>query len=490
VSIVVDGESLTLAAVTAVARDGEAVMLGPGVAERMTASRDVVARALARDDAIYGATTGLGAHKRYRVAAAERRDWTRELLDGHRVGHGVDAPGDVVRACMLRLLNGFAKGTTGVRPLLAQRLVDALNGDARPRVRVLGSAGMADLAPLGDLAAALFGDLELEPKEALALVNNNSFATGFAALAVSDAARLADTMTITAALDLEAFAANLTILHPSVGDVRPYAGLREELMRLRTALAGSYLWRPEAARNLQDPLSYRGVAQVQGAARDALDFVRAQLAIELNSHHDNPLVLVGEGRVVPVGCYDVLPLAQALDLARIALAPALTAASERAHKLLQRPLSGLPGGLSSEEGLRFGGLGSISWAAHALTAEARLLAAPVSFELATTTPEEGIADRITMAPLAARRLAEQVELGQRILAVGLLCAAQALDLRRPPSLGAATAYAREQVRELVPFAGAGTPYPADLEPLTGLVRSGALAACLDALLGSGSRGDG
>ena len=487
-SIVVDGESLTLAAVCAVARDGERVVLGSGVAERMAQSRAVVERALARDDAIYGTTTGLGAHKRHRVAPADRLDWGRELLDGHRTGHGPDAPADVVRACMLRLLNGLAKGTTGVRPLLAERLLEALNRDVRPRVRVLGSAGMADLAPLGDLATALFGDVELQPKEALALVNNNSFATAFAALALSDAARLADTMTVTAALDLEAFAANLTILHPAVGQVRPYRGLQEELGRLRRALKGSYLWQPGAARNLQDPLSYRGVAQVQGATRDALGFARTQVAIELNAHHDNPLVLVGEDRVVSVGCYDVLPVAAALDLARIALAPALTAASERAQKLLQQPLSGLPGGLSSREGLRSGGLGAISWSSHALTAEARLLAAPVSFELATTTPEEGIADRITMAPLGARRLAEQVELGHRILAIGLLCASQAIDLRRPPSLGAVTAHAYEQVRALVPFAGAGTAYPADLEPLIGVVRSGAITARLDALPPSNTSG--
>jgi histidine ammonia-lyase len=111
----------------------------------------------------------------------------------------------------------------------------------------------------------------------------------------------------------------------------------------------------------------------------------------------------------------------------------------------------------------------------ALTAEARLLAQPVSFELASTTPEEGIGDRITMAPLAARRLAEQVAIGERIVAISLLCSAQALDLRRPPALGAVTGRVRALVRERVPFAGPGVPYPSDLEPLVELVRSGALA---------------
>lgn len=485
-TVVVDGESLTVERVLAVARGGEPVALADGVVERMARAREVVERVLARDDAVYGMTTGLGASKRHRVESGAGAAFSHELVASHRVGHGPPAGEDVVRACMLRLLNGFAKGTVGVRPLLAQRLVEALNGGLRPHVRLLGSAGMADLAPMGDLAAELFAETALEAKEGLALVNNNSFSTGFATLAVADATRLLDSMTLSAALDLEAFAANLTILHPLVAEIRPYGGVRAELHGLRAALAGSYLWRDGAARNLQDPLSYRSVVQIQGAARDALAFVRGQLTTELNAHQDNPVVVAAEHRIVSAGCYDVLPLAAALDLMRIALAPALTASTERALKLLQPPLSGLPGGLAAEEGLHQGGLGAISWSAHALTAEARLLAAPVSFELATTTPEEGIADRITMAPLAARRLAEQVGLGERLLAIGLLCSSQAIDLRRPPARAGATAAVHALVRERIAFAGPDAPYPADLDPLVELVRSGAL---VDALRTAESQGE-
>jgi hypothetical protein len=116
--------------------------------------------------------------------------------------------------------------------------------------------------------------------------------------------------------------------------------------------------------------------QVGGAARDALAFVRSQLAIELNAHHDNPIITPAEDRIISVGSYEALPVAAALDFLRIALAPVLTGSLERAMKLLQTPLSGLPGGLSEQEGLQYGGLGAISWSAHALTAEARLLAQP------------------------------------------------------------------------------------------------------------------
>lgn len=484
-TVLIDGSSLAVSELVAVAREHEPVALAPGTVERMAESRARAEQVLARGDAVYGMTTGLGQHKRHRIAADQVELFNRRLIDNHRIGHGDPAPADVVRATMVRLANGFAKGTTGVRPLLAQRLIAALNDGEQPLVRVLGSSGTADLAPLADLAHALFGDVALQAKEGLALVNNNAFSTAFAALALSDAGDLVDTISLAGALDMEAFGANVSILHDAVGELRPYPGLQTELAALRAALAGSRLWQEGTARNLQDPLSYRGIAQVGGAARDALAFALGQLAIELNGHHDNPIVVPGEPLIVSAGNYEAIAIASALDFVRIALAPSLTSALERAMKLLQTPLSGLPGGLSEREGLTFGGLGAISWSAHALTAEARLLAQPVSYELATTTPEEGIGDRITMAPLAARRLAEQVSLGRRVVAIELECAAQAVELRDAGPLGASTRRALELVRSEVDFAGADRPYPSDLEGLVALIASGAFAAVVRERRGDG-----
>jgi histidine ammonia-lyase len=373
---------------------------------------------------------------------------------------------------MLRCANGFAAGTVGVRPELAERLVAALNGGEVPRVRLLGSVGQSDLAPNADLADHLFGDFPLAAGEGLALVNNNAFATGFAALAVADARRLLDALHAAAALDLEAFAANLTIIHPAVAASRPYPGLQASVGRLTALLEGSALWAAGAARNLQDPLTFRGLPQVLGATSDALDFASKQLALELNAANSNPLVVVPEERVISVANLDIVALAAALDFLRIALAPALTAANERLTKLLQAPFSGLPDGLAAEPGLHEDALAELGNAGHALAVEARLLAHPVSFELASTTQAEGIEDRVTLAPLAARRLAEMVELGERIVAIELVVAAQAVELRDPPSLGAGTRRILELVRERVPFTARGAPLPSDLEPVRDLVRSG------------------
>jgi histidine ammonia-lyase len=479
VAVVLTGTDLCLEEVVAVARGGEAVGLAPETLERMRTARAVVERALDRGEVVYGFTTGVGPRKRVRVEPGEVEEFNRRLIQSHRSGQGADAPLDVVRATMLRLANGFAAGTIGVRPELAERLVTALNEKETPRVRLLGSVGQSDLAANADLANHLFRETPLVAGEGLALVNNNAYSTGFAALAVADAGRVLDALHVAGALDLEAFRANLTIIHPAVAETRPYKGLRKSLERLTKLLAGSALWSPGAARNLQDPLTFRGLPQVLGALWDTLDFVLAQLAVELNAANSNPLVIESEERVVSVSNLDVVPLAAALDFLRIALAPALTSANERMVKLLQTPFSGLPDGLAARSGLHEDALAELANAGHALTAEARLLAQPVSFELASTTQAEGIEDRVTLAPLGARRLAEMVELGERIVAIELVVAAQAVELRGHPTLGAGTARALELVRERVPFTPAGAALPPDLEPVRDLVRSGLAGAIIE-----------
>jgi histidine ammonia-lyase len=471
-TVVLTGNSLTLEEVVRVARDGEEVSVSTEALTRMQESRALVERAVARGDEIYGVTTGVGARKKLRVPPEEIPAFNRALIANHRVGQGPDAPDDVVRATMLRVSNAFAKGTVGVRPEILLRLVRALNEGERPRVRLLGSLGQADLAPLADLAYELFADVELAAKEGVALMNSNGFSTAFAALALADLERLLNAMDVAGALDLEAFGANLTILHPAIGEVRPYPGIVASLARFRGLLEGSTLWEAGAARNLQDPLTFRCLPQVHGAVRDAYAYTRRQLEVELNASQENPLVIPDEERIVSVANFDILPLAAALDFVRIALAPTITCACERLVKLLQGPLTGLPDGLAPRQRLVENSLGELGVPAQALTAEARLLAQPVSYEVVTTTHAEGIEDRITMAPLAARRLSEMVELGERVTAIELVIAAQAVDLRQPAALGVGTRHAHELVRERIPFMGEGDPVPADLEPVRELIRAG------------------
>jgi histidine ammonia-lyase len=456
VSIELTGSTLSLSQLVRVARDRERVELARDVADRVHAGRAIVERLLPGDP-IYGLTTGVGVRKRVRVPLDELPAFNRRSILEHRVGQGPPAPADVVRAQLLLMANSFARGTAGVRMELVERLIARLNDGVLPEVRTLGSIGISDLPANADLAYGLLDDIELAAKEGLALLNHNGYSTALAALAFADAERLVRAALVAAALDLEALRGNLSVLRVS-GD---------ELSEL---LAGSYLWEPGAARNLQDPLSFRCIPQVAAATREAFAFTRSATERELNRSQENPLVLLDEGAIVSVGSFDALPLAQSLDVARIALAPLLTSAAERTIKLLQAPITGLPEGLAAEAGLVESGLSEFGVPVQAIAAEAKLLAQPVSIETASTSHHEGIEDRITLAPLSARRLAEMVELGARVLSIELVVAAQAVDLRGRPRLGAATNELYAQVRELVPFTARGDPPPQDLEPVVELVR--------------------
>ena len=337
----------------------------------------------------------------------------------HRVGQGEPAAEEIVRAQTLVIANGFARGTSGVRLALLQRVMWMLNNGQLPTVRTLGSIGTSDLPANADLAYGVMDGLPLQAKEAIALINQNAFSTGQAALALSDALRLMRSLDVAAALDLEALGANLSILHSDDGT----------FMRL---LEGT----ESTPRELQDPLSFRVVPHLHASARETLAFVRDRVERDLNRSQENPFVLLDELRIVSVGNFDVSAMSAALDFARIALAPVLTSASERAIKLLQSPLTGLPEGLAAETGLAESGLSEFGVPLQALAAEAKLLAQPVSIETASTSHHEGIEDRVTLAPLGARRLAQQVELGGRLAAIELTIAAQAI------SRASASSYAR------------------------------------------------
>jgi histidine ammonia-lyase len=471
-TVVLTGTTLALEDVVRVAREGERVELDAGALERMRSSRDLVEAALGRGEQVYGFSTGVGMRKLFAIEEDQAR-FNRLLVRGHLVAQGPTARDDVVRATLLKLANMLARGMSGARAVLAERLVDALNEGVTPPVRTLGSVGQADLGANADLAHGILDGFELAAGEALVLVDNNAFSTALASLAVADCETLLDGLEVAGALDLEAFAANLSLVDPAIADARPYPGLATAISRLGALLEGSSLWN-ERPRNLQDPLTFRTLPHVLAATRDALDYTKGVVAVELNAHQGNPVVSPAAGRVVPAGNFDVVPLAAALDFLRIALAPALTSAGERALKLLQSSLTGLPEGLAARAHLAEPALSELGAAVQGIVAEARLLAQPVSFELASTTQHEGIEDRTTMAPLAARRLAEMVDLGARVAAIELVIAAQAIDLRGRPVLGAGTGRAYALVRERVPFTGAGEALPPDLEPVADLVRSGGL----------------
>lgn len=473
--ILLDGASLTSAELMRVARGRGRIALAPGVLERMAANRAFIERVADRGDAVYGLTTGVGVRKRQRVEPEAMAAFARRMIADHATGQGAPLAADVTRAATVVLVNTLAAGRTGIRPEVAERLVTRVNEGATARVRGFGSTGMGDVGTLADLVIDLLGDVDLVRGEALALIGQSSVTTAHAALALYDASGLLDAMTVQAALDLEAFAAPLTPLDPLVAEVRPYPGLVRTLGELRALLTGSLLW-DEEPRHLHGPLAFRNAAPVLGAARDALAFAERQVGIELNAHQQNPLHDMERDRTVPVANFELLPVAQALDIARLALGPCIAVQTERTLKLLQAPHSGLSDGLEPPDDPLGHGLSEFAWPLQAIAGEARLLVQAVSAELASSTQAEGIEDRMTLAPLGARRLDEQRELAERVLAIGALCACQAIDLRGAERLGGPLAAVHARVRTQVPALEPGVPVPADLEPLVAAIADGLLSA--------------
>jgi histidine ammonia-lyase len=467
------GADLTLADLELVARDGVKVALAPQALERMARSRALVEHTAEAGTPTYGLTTGLGVQKRVRQERDDAGFGRRQIAES-RAGLRPEAPPDVVRAATAVLLNQMAGGSTCMRPALAERLAQALNDGLRPFVRLRGSLGASDLAAMADIAHGVFAGAELAAGEGLALINSSAFGTGLAALALADAARLVDAADAAGALCLEGFAANPAVLHPAIERFRPDPVLARTLARLRELLTGSYLWDGDVARNLQDPLTYRSTAPIQATARRAFEHALELLALELNASQTNPLVSVEDGRILSSSIYEVVGLAAALDYVRVALATMLSAASERGVKLLDTAWSGLPTGLLPEGGPDLG-LSILAITAQSLAAEAAALAQPVSYLVTSTCGAEGIEDRASHLPLSARRLSELVDAGAGVVAVELVVAAQAVDVRGSAPLGSGTAAAYRRVREVIPVLRAGDVPPVDVEPVRRLVLSGAFA---------------
>lgn len=467
------GHDLSLPNFVAAARTPGPVALDGDALERMRVNRAFAEHIAARGDDVYGLTTGVGVRKNRTVSPTEMRLFNARLVREHATGQGPALPADVVRGTAILLLNQLAAGRSNVRPEIAEQIAQRLSeGIEDVIVPVYGATGMGDVAPLSHLALGLLGDTELAAGEALPLIGQGSYVTAHAALALYDAEILLETLVTLTALDLEAYAANPTPFHPGAGEVRPYPGYRRALAAIGHLLGGSQL--ADDTRHLQAPLSFRDAGSVLGAAYDAFAFCIGQLSIELNAHQQNPLALMDEDRMLPVANFDVQALAAALDFARIALAPCLTVQNERSIKLLQASETGLTDGLEPRGADPGHSLSEMAWPLQALTVEARLLIQPVSAELGSSSQAEKIEDRLTMAGLGARRLAEMTDLGFRAAAIACVIACQAINLRGLERLGPTLTSMHEAIRVHVPVLGPGDPPPADLEPLAAALRGGLL----------------
>jgi histidine ammonia-lyase len=467
-TVKITGTELTADDVVAIARSHAGVELGSCVERRMCTSRRIMDDAVERGERVYGLTTSVGAKTEVDLQPEHLAEFNRRIFLTHNVGHGPLASEETVRATMAILLNAMASGYLGVRPALAHRLVDALNSHRKVSVHVWGSVGQSDMSSMSDLALALFADLDLVPGEGLALINSSAFCTAMATLALADLTALLDAFTLVGALSMEGYAANPSIVTDAALTSRPFRGVQLHGGRLRRYLDGSYLWATGGPRHIQDSLCFRSIPLIHGTAADSLAHANEQLAIELNAAQCNPIVSRRDHALVSVANFDMVSLTMALDIARLAFAPVVTSSTERLSKMVDSFWSGLPGGLIEEDGVGATGFNGVALFHKSITSEARLLTAPLVGELASSSHSNGNMDRASMAALGARRAAELARLAASIVAMELLTASQAVELRGRTPLGETTRRLLELVRRHVPFARAGQP-PPHVDPLLELV---------------------
>ena len=457
------GDGIAVEDVVRVARERVPVTLGDEARARLRAGRDALDAAIAAGTPVYGATRGLGP----RSGEATPPDPAREhvVIRARAASVGPPLADDVVRAALCARLAGLAAGGAGVAPATAEALAGLLERDAPPVVPGIGSVGMADLVLLAHAALPLVEGPALAPKDGLALVATNAVAAGWGALLVYDAEAVLRRADETAALSLEAYVASLSPFDARVAAARPAAGQVEAAARLRALLAGSALERPGAARRLQDPLSFRCLASVHGCAIAALAAARAAVEVELAAASDNPLVVADDGAVLPNGNFHAGALALAVSGLALALHGVAAASAARVTHHLDTRSSDLPRCLSTAVGTP-AGLAPLQKAASALVLEIRRLAAPVTLD--ATDAALGVEDLTAPALQAIADAATIVERLRLVLAVELVCAAQAIDLRGTVGeLGAATAEVHRLVRRHVEPLGEERPTGPDVDRLAG-----------------------
>ena len=503
------GRGLSASDVVAVARGGVSVRLAPIAVDLMTVGADAVQLALHAPEPAYGVSTGFGSLANVVIPPDRRDELQRALVRSHAAGMGPPVEREVVRAMMLLRARTLAMGYSGARPVVAERILELLNAGLTPVVPEHGSLGASgDLAPLAHCALVLLGEGEvhlrdgtsadaatalaeagIEPltliaKEGLALINGTDGMLGMLVLAAHDLMRLLRTADVTAAMSVEGLLGTDRTFSADLVALRPQPGQQASAANLRALLAGSaiVLSHRYGDDRVQDAYSLRCAPQVAGAARDVLAHAVTVADAELRSAIDNPMVLP-DGRVESCGNFHGAPLAFACDALAIAVAEVGAIAERRTDRLLDASRSsGLPPFLAPDAGVN-SGLMLAQYTQASLVAENRRLAAPASVgSLPTSAMQE---DHVSMGWGAARKLRVALANLGRILAIELVCAARAIELREPLQPAAGTASAVLALRAAgVPGGGPDRWMSPELAAAEALVNGGDLLAAVQDAIGA------
>ena len=505
-TLVLNGVALTLAEIEQVAAAKRPVEIAPQALRRVAESRDCIDDILAAGQTVYGVNTGFGRLADVHVPPESLAQLQVNLVRSHAGGIGRPLAEPEARAMLLLRANVLAKGFSGIRPELLELLAAMLNAGVTPVIPEKGSVGASgDLAPLAHLALVVIGEGEayfngerlpgaealrhaglqpvaLHAKEGLALLNGTQAMTAVGALAVGRASRLVRLADLGGAMSLEALMGTPAAFDERIHQARPHPGQRAAAAHLLHLLAGSEIREShrEHDSRVQDAYCLRCMPQVHGAVRDVLDHVTSVLETESGSATDNPLVFPtpssktqNRGAVLSGGNFHGAPLAYAFDYAAVAMADLASITERRIDRLLNPDINeNLPAFLSPHAGLSSGFM-MAQIVTAALISECQVLAAPASCGNIPTSG--GKEDHVSMGMTGALKLRQIVDNLERIVAIELMCAAQALEFREPLKSSAEIQRAQAAVRRVVPRLEEDRTLAPDIESLAAAVRQDAFA---------------
>lgn len=472
--IIIDGRDLTIEDVVNVSRNGYKVELSDDVINKVKLSRKLVDKFVDEQKVVYGITTGFGKFSDVVISKEETHTLQRNLIISHACGVGEPLEEDIVRAIMLLRINNLSQGYSGVRVETLNTLLGMLNNDVHPIIPEKGSLGASgDLAPLAHMVLTMIGEgeaihngkrmtskeamnlagvdilPELSSKEGLALINGTQVMTAIGALTTYDAMNLLKLADVALSLTMESLNGITCAMDERVHLVRSHRGQINTAKNVLDILSESEMTTKQGDLRVQDAYSLRCSPQIHGASKDAIEYVRNKINIEINSVTDNPIIFPEQEDVISGGNFHGQPMALSFDFLGIALSEIANISERRLERLVNPALSnGLPAFLTKNGGVNSGFM-IVQYSAASLVSENKVLAHPASVDSIPSSANQE--DHVSMGTIAARKAKEIMENTRNVLAMEILGSVQAIDLRGKKKLGIGTEAAYNIVRSHINF---------------------------------------
>ena len=498
-------DNMTIENLVAIARDGSGVQLTKGSEQRIVKTRKLIEKLVEEEKPIYGVTTGFGALSDVTIPKKDAGQLQNNILMSHAAGVGHPLEEEIVRAIMALRIKDLARGHSGIRLETVLQLIRILNAGICPVVPEKGSVGASgDLVPLAHLSLVLLGmgeafyqgkrlsgkealkkcgmdSIRLNAAEGLALVNGTQVMTAIAGLAVYDSLRLSKMIDIAAAMSLEVLMGSKTEFDPRIHQLRPHPGQAAAADNMdRITLNSEIITSHKDCRRIQDAYTLRCSPQVHGASKDVIAYALNAVTVEMNSSTGNPLIFPETREFLLGGNFHGQPVALAMDFLCMAVSELANISERRVERLVNPKLSGLPAFLVSDGGLNSGFM-LAQYTAASLVSENKVLSHPACVDSIPTSANKE--DHVSMGTISARKCREIIKNTENVIAIELLCGAQAMDLFTNMKPGEGTMAAYNVIRETVSHLENDRVLSKDIEAVKGLMQSGKILQAVEAKVG-------